>query len=60
MKLQFAARLKDVLDKDSFHRKDHCLKERQAVFRYFFIHSSAWATRTDVQLHTCRVFGSIC
>ena len=32
VKFQFAAKLKDVLDKTSFQRKNHCLKGKQTAF----------------------------
>ena len=35
IQIQFAAKLKDVLDKSSFQRKNHCLKGRRSVIFVF-------------------------
>ena len=57
VKFQVVAKLKDILDKTSFQRRNHCLKGRQAALfdTFHFIVQLGWATRTDVQLHTCNV-----
>ena len=56
IKFQFAAQLKILFAKTFFKWKNHCLKGRQAVSSILFLQFClVWATRTDVQLHTCKV-----
>ena len=60
VKVQFAAKVKDVLGKTSFQLRNHCLKGKQHVFDTFCSQFGlVWATRTDVKLHTGREFSSI-